>query len=270
MNDKKSSAGECGHCNHKSLMVVAGVILVMMLFMSVTMFVNLVGDRGANNDGFGMMDRDDFESMLDERDEMMGFGENGVLKVENGNQDQNSGIKTYNDTLVSDLSFQFPDSWNVYTKLNSIGSGITNIVLSPKSLGECKECGGYFGNEAVQMFIYRYSGSDSIGLDFPKNVNDIIERVTVSGNYATVQAQEVTTLKNGTLTKITLTPVKDLACDVPGGCKTSKEVLVFISAENTSSDGVLAYVEYTSKLSTVETEKGWELIKSTLDFSKMK
>lgn len=184
--------------------------------------------------------------------------------------DEEIATETYDD-LARPLTFQFPDAWNVYTKANVEFSGLTTVELGPEPLGDAREWGGYFGNDVVRIDILRFPVIDPSYLNryssYPTTIEEAIERFEKNSTVEIVSRTEQE-LENGTLVDLVLQDAEDVVCDVPGGCKNPREELIFVPDRNTSADGKIIFVVRTWKGPVnAETDAGWELIKSTLDFS---
>jgi len=147
MNEhKRSSVGECGHCEHKSLMAVAGVILIMMLFMSVMMFVSILGDRDLSRDGFGMMDRGDFENMINVRDRISGNSSQTAMgSVEVGDRNGMMGewtaveVTNLDDIVMQILSPATKDKYlatSVPVNYSRAHFGMNDVNIAPDGLSE--------------------------------------------------------------------------------------------------------------------------------------
>lgn len=170
--------------------------------------------------------------------------------------------ETYDDELLRNVAFDFPDTWNVYTTSSVVTSGVSTIALSPETMGACLECGGYFGKEAVVVSLINYPLYDaSRKADYPTNLEEAEALLTRNG-IATIVSRNTQEMTNGTLT--TLVPREAAECDAPGGCRVPVEQLVFVPKKG----NLVVLVTLTGREDSQEVRAGWEMIKSSFDFSK--
>lgn len=172
--------------------------------------------------------------------------------------------KIYSDGLGSPIKFSYPIDWNVYTKSSIDKSGLTTIELSPLPLGDCLECGGYFGNVAIEFSIYHPWAQSN----FPISLQNIIDNLTKSG--ITITNQTSTTLSSGILTTLTKT-FTGPACDSPGcGLDQTADQIIYVKNGTTKTNGLIVSAQPLNFSGTPEqlvaATKAWQEIISSVTF----
>lgn len=182
-------------------------------------------------------------------------------------------VATYHDDLAREISFKYPDTWHVYTSSYVAASGLTTIQLGINPLGDCRECGGYFGEDLIDISLIHYPirSQENPYQHIPTSVEDVITSIQDRSGSSPIQQTEIL-LPNGVLTTVTpdTSQLDENRCDAPGGCRIPIETLVFVPNTNTSTKGELIVVERNWKATSKESEAGWNLMKQSLDFSRIK
>lgn len=90
--------------------------------------------------------------------------------------------ETYADTLAHPLTFDFPDTWNVYTMQDGT-TDTTTVSLSAETFGDCTACGGYSAPVPITVTLEKSSVPDpAIWAELEANPNaDVTKTETFRG-----------------------------------------------------------------------------------------